>query len=102
MNIYISNLSSVVSNEDLKNLFVGYGEVESAQIVLDVFTGVSRGFAYVEMNDDEAAQKAIEGLHHSVLHELVISVEVAQTKVVQKGSYKVGNGPVNAYRFGKN
>ena len=102
MHIYISNLSSVVNENELRDLFSGYGEVRSAEIVLDVFTGESRGFAYIEIDDDVAAQKAIAGLHHSSLHELTISVEEAPSKKVQQGSYKIGNGLVDVYRFRKN
>jgi RNA recognition motif-containing protein len=102
MHIYISNLSSVVNENELKNLFSSFGEVKSAEIVLDVFTGTSRGFAYLEIDDEVAAKKAIAGLHNSLLHELTISVEEAPSKKVQQGSYKIGNGLVDVYRFRKN
>ena len=102
MNIYISNLSSAIGNEELKKLFAKYGEVKSAAIVDDVFTGESRGFGYVEMDDNTAAQKAIEELDKTELNALTISVKEAEIKNVQKGSYKVGNGAVDMYRFRKN
>ena len=102
MNIYISNLSTAIGDEKLKQLFSAYGEVKSAEIVDDAFTGVSRGFGYVEMEDSTAAQKAIEALDKSELDTRTISVEEAKPKVTLQGSYKVGNGPVEAYRFRKN
>jgi RNA recognition motif-containing protein len=101
MNIYIKNLDPTVDNEKLRSLFTPYGEVISAEVVQDVFTGVSRGFGYVEMNDD-VAQKAISELNQSTVCDLKITVETATEKKEHKGSYKVGNGAVNVYRFRKN
>ena len=102
MNIYISNLSTAVRDEKLKQLFSAYGEVKSAEIVDDAFTGESRGFGYVEMEDSVAAQKAIEALNKSELDTRTILVEEAKPKVVQQGSYKVGSGQIETYRFRKN
>lgn len=62
MNIYVSNLSFNVQDEDLKGFFATYGEVTSAKIINDRETGRSRGFGFVEMSDDAAAKKAIEEL----------------------------------------
>ncbi|ODT34845.1 MAG: RNA-binding protein [Niabella sp. SCN 42-15] len=63
MNIYVSNLAFTVSNEDLNELFATYGTVDTARIVTDKFTKQSRGFGFVEMPDDAAAQKAMEELN---------------------------------------
>ena len=62
MNIYVSNLSFNVQDEDLKEFFTEYGEVTSAKVITDKFTGKSRGFGFVEMPNDEAAKKAITEL----------------------------------------
>lgn len=102
MNIYISNLNDAIKNEDLKTIFASYGEVKSAEIMMDLFTGASRGFGYVEMEDEAAAQKAIDELNNSERDGYVISVQQAERKAVREGSYKVGNGAVNVYRFRKN
>ena len=101
MNIYIENLDFTVDNDKLKEIFSSYGEVKSAEVVKDVFTERSRGFGYVEM-DESAAQSAITGLNQSVLNNLKLTVKVAPTKSEHKGSYKVGQGVVNIYRFRKN
>jgi len=101
MNIYIANLDNGIDSERLTELFSSYGEVQSAEIVMDVFTGMSRGFGYVEM-DEEPGQKAISELNQTVLHTLTITVEEAPARKVQQGSYKVGGGGVNPYRFKKN
>ena len=92
MNIYVSNLDNAIDNEGLKELFAPFGEVNSAE-------GVSRGFGYVDM-EDEAAKTAIRELNQTVLHTLTITVEEAPEKKAL-GSYKVGSGPVSAYRFRK-
>jgi RNA recognition motif-containing protein len=70
-------------------------------VVKDLFTDVSRGFGYVEMEDD-AAEKAISELNQTVLNDLKLTVKEAPVAAERKGSYKVGNGAVNAYRFRKN
>ena len=57
MNIYVSNLSFNVADEDLRDFFADYGEVSSAKVITDKFTGKSRGFGFVEMPDEEAAKK---------------------------------------------
>lgn len=101
MNIYIANLDSAIDEDNLKQLFSSYGEVKSAEVVKDVFTGVSRGFGYVAM-EEEAAQTAIKELNQTVLHTLTITVEEAPAKKEQKGSYKVGNGATSVFRFKKN
>ena len=101
MNIYIENLDSAIENEDLRQLFTPFGDVTSAEVTKDVFTGLSRGFGYVEM-EDNAARAAIIQLNQSVVNNLTIRVHEAPPKKAQKGSYKVGSGAVNVYRFRKN
>jgi len=102
MNIYISNLDTNLKDNDLKNLFAPHGDVIAAEIVIDSFTDQSRGFGFVEMPDAEAAQKAIETLNNTELHNRVISVKEAKPKENHKGSYRVGNGVIKEYRFRKN
>ena len=60
MNLYISNLSYNIFDEDLRQLFADYGEITSAKVIMDRETGRSRGFGFVELSDDELAKKAIE------------------------------------------
>ena len=101
MNIQVSNLSTTVDNEELKKMFSPYGEVKSANVVKDVFTESSRGFGFVEMEDGVQAQKAIDGLNNNLHDELTLSVQEAKPKTIHTGSYKVGNGPIEVYRFKK-
>ena len=63
MNIYVANIPWKATEEELRNLFAQYGEIDSAKIITDKFTQRSRGFGFVEMKDDEAAKKAIEELN---------------------------------------
>jgi RNA recognition motif-containing protein len=57
MNIYVSNLSFNVQDEDLRGFFTPYGDVTSAKVIMDKFTGKSKGFGFVEMSDSTAAKK---------------------------------------------
>lgn len=82
MNIYVSGLSYSLTSEDLRLLFEQYGEVSSAKIINDKFTGQSRGFGFVEMPD--AGQSAIDGLNNSSVHDKTISVSVAKPQTDRK------------------
>jgi len=80
MNIYVSNLGFNVQDEDLKEYFEEYGEVTSAKVIIDKFTNRSRGFGFVEMSDDTAAEKAIKELNGAVVEGRSISVTVARPR----------------------
>jgi RNA recognition motif-containing protein len=80
MNIYVSNLSFAVKDEDLRDFFAEYGEVASAKVIMDKFTNRSRGFAFVEMPDEAAGQKAIQELDGATVDGRSIKVNVARPK----------------------
>lgn len=80
MNIYVSNLSFNVQDEDLRDFFAPYGEVASAKVISDRETGNSRGFGFVEMSDDAAAQKAITELDGATVEGRTIKVMEAKPK----------------------
>ena len=80
MNIYVSNLSFNIQDEDLKEFFTPYGEVSSAKVITDRETGRSRGFGFVEMTDEAASKKAIAELDGSTVENRAISVSVAKPK----------------------
>jgi len=65
MNIYAGNLNYSLSEEDLEKVFGEYGEVVSVKIIRDKYTDQSKGFGFIEMADDAAAQKAIDELNGS-------------------------------------
>jgi RNA recognition motif-containing protein len=80
MNIYISNLSFGIQDEDLRKLFSEYGEVSSAKIITDKFTGKSRGFGFVEMPDSAAAENAVNGLNNASIDGRSVKVMEARPK----------------------
>jgi len=80
MNIYVSNLSFNVQDEDLREFFTPYGEVTSAKIINDKETGRSRGFGFVEMSDDAAAKKAIAELDQASVEGRTVKVMEAKPK----------------------
>ena len=80
MNIYVSNLGFNVQDEDLKQFFTPYGDVTSAKVINDKFTGQSRGFGFVEMSSDEAAKKAISELDQKSMDGRSIKVMEARPK----------------------
>ena len=80
MNLYISNLSYNISDEDLRQLFADYGEITSAKVIMDSETGRSRGFGFVELSDDELAKKAIEELNQASYDGKVINITEARPR----------------------
>jgi len=91
MNIYIANINFRTSTEALQQLFEGYGEVTSAKIITDRETGRSRGFGFVEMSNDNEAQKAIDELNGSEFDGKTLSVNVAKPKTDSRNSYGNNN-----------
>ena len=94
-NIYVANLSYQISSEDLKQAFEEYGEVISAKVITDKFSGKSRGFGFVEMQNDEEADKAIEELNNAEFDSKVISVSIAQPRQNNTNSRGGGGGGFN-------
>ena len=88
MNIYVSNLSFTVQDEDLKEFFADYGEVSSAKVIMDKESNRSRGFGFVEMPDDAAAQKAINELDGAMVEGRSIKVMVAKPREEKGGNSK--------------
>ncbi|MCG7857098.1 RNA-binding protein [Flavihumibacter sediminis] len=92
MNIYVSNLSFNVEDEDLREFFAEYGEVTSARVIMDKFTNKSRGFGFVEMSDDESAQKAIAELDGGMVEGRAIRVSVAKPREERSNTGNGGGG----------
>ena len=80
MNIYVGNLNFKVKESELQEIFVNYGEVISVKIITDKYSGRSKGFGFVEMQNDEEAKKAIEGLNGTSVKEREIVVNEAKPK----------------------
>lgn len=78
MKIFVGGIPFSASNEDLKKLFEKFGQVESAEIVIDRFSGRSRGFGFVVMPHDEEARTAIEKLNNTELEGRKLTVNTAR------------------------
>jgi RNA recognition motif-containing protein len=78
MNIYVGNLSYDVTEEDLKEAFEVFGEVEAVKLIKDNYTGRSKGFGFVEMSDNAAGQSAIDGLNDKELKGRSVKVNTAR------------------------
>ena len=85
MNIYVGNLSHEVTEEDLRQAFEAFGQVESAAIIKDKFTGESRGFGFVEMPAKAEAQAAIADMNEKELKGRVLNVNEARPREDRKG-----------------
>ena len=86
MNIYVGNLSWTMTDDDLMNLFTEHGSVTSAKILKDKMNGRSKGFGFVEMEDDEAAKAAIAALNETEVQGRKLIVNESQPR--QEGDFK--------------
>lgn len=80
MNIYVGNLDYKVSENDLNGIFEEYGTVSSSKIITDKFSGKSKGFGFVTMDDQQEAEKAIKELNGATLESREIVVNEARPK----------------------
>jgi RNA recognition motif-containing protein len=92
MNIYVGNLSWSMTDDDLSNLFSQYGAVSSAKILKEKNTGRSKGFGFVEMEDDDAAKTAIATLNESEVQGRKLIVNESQPRPEGSGYKKSGGG----------
>ena len=86
MNIYVGNLSSQTTEDDLRQAFEVFGQVESVNIIKDRFSGESRGFGFVEIPSKQEAQKAIEEMNGKDLMGRAINVNEARPKTNRRDS----------------
>ncbi|ACF45187.1 MAG: RNA-binding protein [Prosthecochloris sp.] len=80
MNIYIGNLPYNITEDDLREAFNEFGQVDSANIIIDKFSGRSKGFGFVEMPNDEDAEKAIDSLNDTDFNGRTIKVNQARPR----------------------
>lgn len=100
MNIYVGNLSWSMTDEDLNNLFAQYGTVSSAKILKDKVSNRSKGFGFVEMENEEEAKAAIAALHENEIQGRKIVVNESQPR--PEGEYKKRSGGFGGGRGGGN
>lgn len=92
MNIYVGNLPREATEEDLRKAFESFGEITSAKIITDRFTGDSRGFGFVEMSNNSEAQAAISGLDGKDLKGRSLKVNEARPRRDDRGGGRGGGG----------
>ena len=84
MNIYVGNLSGEATEDDLRQAFAAFGQVESVNLIKDRFSGESRGFGFVEMPSKDEAQKAIDEMNGTDLKGRTLNVNVARPKTERR------------------
>ena len=85
MNIYCGNLPFNTTEDDLRGLFEKFGEVSSAKVITDQYTGRSRGFGFVEMPDDAKGSAAVEELNGSDLEGRTLKISEAKARAERRG-----------------
>ena len=80
MNIYVGNLAYSVTDSDLRELFSTYGEISAVNLITDKFSGQSKGFGFVEMDDNSQADAAIKALNDTDLKGRNIKVNQAKPR----------------------
>ena len=96
MNIYLGNLSYEVTEEDVRLAFEPFGQVESATIIKDKYSGRSKGFGFVEMPTKAEAQSAIDGLNGTELKGKTLNVNEARPRTENR---RGGGGRGGGRRF---
>jgi RNA recognition motif-containing protein len=91
MNIYVGNLSHDASEDDLRHAFEAFGQVTSATIIKDKFSGESRGFGFVEMPTKAEAQAALDGLNGQDLKGRALKISEARPRE-SRGDRDMGGG----------
>jgi RNA recognition motif-containing protein len=85
MKIYVGNLSSEITEEELRQEFEAFGEVESVNIITDKISGRPKGFGFVEMTSESEGQAAITGLNGKTLKDRTLNVNVARPRSDRRG-----------------
>jgi RNA recognition motif-containing protein len=86
VNIYVGNLAFTASEDDVRQLFEPYGAVDKVHLITDRETGRARGFGFVDMADDRAAQSAIQGLNGKALSGRALTVNAAKPREPRRES----------------
>ncbi|MFM8496153.1 MAG: RNA recognition motif domain-containing protein [Planctomycetia bacterium] len=90
--LYVGNLAYSVTSESLEQVFLEFGTVVSAQVIQDRDTGRSKGFGFVEMQTDDAAQRAISGMHEKQVDGRPLTVNEAKPRESGGGGGRGGYG----------
>lgn len=96
--LYVGNLPFSASEEEIHSAFGAFGEVTDVRIITDKFSGRSRGFAFVEMSDDKAAETAIESMNGKDLGGRNLIVNEARPQEKRERESRAGGGGGGGYR----
>lgn len=99
MKMYVGNLPWTTTNSDLEGLFAAYGTVRAAEVIMDRETGRSRGFGFVEMEGQDAAQQAMQALNGSQFQGRNLTVNEARERTPRPGGG--GGGGRGGYGGGR-
>ena len=91
MRIYVGSLSYEITEEELRQEFEAFGEVESVNIITDKISGRPRGFGFVEMTSESEGQAAITGLNGKTLKDRTLNVNVARPRTDNRGGGGYGD-----------
>ncbi len=92
MKIYVGNLSPATTEDTLRNAFAAFGQIASVAIITDRYTGQSRGFGFVEMDDKAQAEAAIAGLNKKIVDGNALTVSEARPRESRGGDFGGGGG----------
>ena len=99
MNIYVGNLSFDTTEQDLRQAFEAFGQVTSANVINDKFTGQSRGFGFIEMSAKEEAQAAIAGINGKEIRGREVNVSEARPRNNDRTGARGTSRPQRKSRF---
>ena len=99
MNIYVGNLSFDVTEDDVKESFASFGQVESVKLIKDKYSGASRGFGFVEMPSQDEAKAAIAGLNGKEIKGRAMNVNEARPRAERPRGGGSGGGRGRGNRF---
>jgi cold-inducible RNA-binding protein len=98
MKIYVGNLSYEVTEEDLRQEFVAFGEVTSANIITDKYSGRPKGFGFVEMASKSEAEAAITGLNGKTIKDRTVVVNESRPRTDSRSGGSYGDSRSGGYR----
>ena len=88
MNIYVGQLPYSVTEEELREMFLQYGEVANLNLIMDSYSGQSKGFGFIEMPNNSEADQAIKGLNKSMLNGREIKVNQSEERRNKKKTFR--------------
>ena len=101
MRIYVGNLSYEVTEEELRQEFLAFGEVESVNIITDKYSGRPKGFGFVEMPSVSEGQTAITTLNGKTLKDRTLNVNAARPRSDDRGGGSYGGRRGGGFGGGK-